>query len=311
MSATKPVPVVIGIVAVDAICLSPGPDSQPLLRFGGVCNNIVCGIGALDLSPIFISPRFSGDIGRGVAPHFEAHGVDWRPLDEYAALSLFIAQLDERGEVVDERFVDGGSVRALTAAAIRSIAPQWRDASVVVSCADLDLTTLSEIAALSKQSSVPFWLAATSREEAWKLPALEVAPQFVGLNIRELQEIAPVDENDTLAIAAAAADLVTTDGACLVTRGSRGAQLCLPETRTVIYQPVTPIQGHSTVAAGDLLFASMLSARSEGKSWEDALHESARRAASFIIRNVAQAANAYALLREHDSVVPAAEILRW
>ncbi|HYH05731.1 MAG TPA: carbohydrate kinase family protein [Thermoanaerobaculia bacterium] len=312
MTTDRRVPVVVGLVTVDAVARTTVMGAAPLVRFGGVCNNVACALGALDIQPMFVTPRYRGDVGRCVATHLDAYGVRWIPVDATAALSLFVAQLDERGDVISETFVDGGSVRALTAATLRAFASFIDHAAAAVSCTDLELDSLHEIARMSAQAGVPFWLLSTSKVEAPKLAALTPKPQFVALNIGELQEIERVDDGDICAAAEVGAKLVSPDGVCLITRGADGAQLCLSSTRTIFVQRVKRVRSDSTIGAGDLMLASLLAARLMGCSWDASLRTAAARVAGFVSGNMdADAVDTYALLRTPCDDLPRTETLRW
>src|SRR4051794_7318858 len=108
-------PVVVGPVSVDVLH-SRNADlarSEVFLRFGGVCHNIVCTLGMMGLSSVFVSPQFTGEIGHCVGAHLRAQRVNWVPLRCETSLSLFTADIDSVGAVSNEVFVDGGAVRAL------------------------------------------------------------------------------------------------------------------------------------------------------------------------------------------------------
>jgi sugar/nucleoside kinase (ribokinase family) len=312
MITNRLTPLVVGLITVDAVARASATGATPLVRFGGVCNNIACALGVLDVPPIFVTPRYRGDIGRCLVAHFDCYGVKWIPVNASAALSLFVAQLDENGDVVYETFVDGGSIRALTPEALRQLSSYIEQAAVTISCTDLELDSLQEIARMSAHAAVPFWVVSTSKVEAPKLTALNTKPQFIGLNIAELQEIARVSEHDTYAIAEAGSKLVAPDGACLITRGAEGAQLCFPATRTILLQRVERLRSESTIGAGDLMLASLLAARLMGCPWDTSLHASAARVASFVAGKVDDdTADSYTLLRAPYGHLPDTEVLQW
>lgn len=276
-------PVVVGPVSVDVLYrdVASTGGKEVYLQFGGVCHNITCTLAAHGLSPVFMSPRFSGDIGECLPGHLSARGVRWSPTKDDVPLSLFTANIGPTGSVSNELFIDGGAARVLDAATFRQSYGVFRQASAIVSCSDLSLNALEELAEISRLHDVPFCLVSTSVEEVKKI-RLKRKADIVSLNIKELNTLFAINDTELSAIARNAVTLVSDNGACIVTLGEMGSLICTPYENEFIYQSVPLVDAKSTVGAGDALFAIVLADRLLGSSWADAIHHAAGIVCSFI-----------------------------
>src|SRR5687767_3077343 len=115
-SAHQPRVIAVGTVTVDVVRRMADDNTcqEVELSFGGVCNNLVCALGALGVRPRFLSPRFIGDLESAVAGHFASNRVEWVRLACDAPLAVFQADLDNAGHIMSEQFVDNGSMSRLT-----------------------------------------------------------------------------------------------------------------------------------------------------------------------------------------------------
>jgi len=261
-------PVVVGTVTLDV--LRRGLDTADL-RFGGVCNNVACALGALGMSPRFVTATFSGDLGELIPVHLERHGVEWHPLSTRAPLAYYEAVLDASGEVSAERFFDTGSLNAITAEALRMLSGVFVGAGAIVGCTDLADDAIQMLQGVATDLSIPFFLASTSIQEIEKIHRLKRPVDLLGMNLTELRALASGSFPTHASILQVVSAFSAKYDACLVTRGPDGASLWTGRPHQFIEQAALPVTTRSVVGAGDVFFAGLVAAHLAGKPWQSAM----------------------------------------
>ena len=106
-------PLVIGALALDI--LFP-PSNRAYIQFGGVCANIACALGNLEVTPLFLSAAHESALGPNcLRAYFKGNNVAWRTLSRGRELPVFLAWLDEFGHALRGEFVDKRYLRAVSA----------------------------------------------------------------------------------------------------------------------------------------------------------------------------------------------------
>jgi sugar/nucleoside kinase (ribokinase family) len=277
--------IVIGTTTIDSIRFLNEEKTvvRVGLRFGGVCNNVACALGNIGLAPIFISTRYVGELGASIGIHFKNNHVNWQPIEQHADLPFYQADINPQGEVIHESFIDTTALKLLTPITLQNKLREFSTTQALVTCTDLDLSSLLYIQDRASALGTELWLLSSSSLEVSKFRVL--APlSGVGMNLSELSQLCGTKLTSFDRIAQEALKLVSNNGACLVTMGSRGSLLCIgnPEKAEVFYQSVPPIVGKSPIAAGDVLFACLLGNRLKKLAWGDALHAATASTIAFI-----------------------------
>jgi len=290
---TTPV-VIVGTVSLDILHFWDSSHTNPTgiqVEIGGVCKHAACVLGTLGMTPYFVSARFAGEVGQLLANVFTDNQVIWEPLLEPAPFSLFEAQIDSTDQVFAESFVEGESLAILTPDMIRR-QPAVLSANVLVSCSNLSVAAMYELAAIAATKDIPFWLLTSSNQEVPRLRQLlqdlqtqREAIDLLSLNHEELELLVDYRLDTLPKIAAGASNISRSVGHCLVTLGSRGALLAESGLAYAYYQAVTPITGRSPVGGGDVLFASLLTARLQGQPWAEALTFASLCARRYLLRD--------------------------
>ncbi len=293
--------VIVGTVALDVSHFWNECRTSQHIRIdlGGVCKHVACVLGKLGLSPRFVSTRFSGELGAQIGYLFQENQVDWRPLSAYAPLSLFEAHLDEHDHVFDEAFVEGQSLELLTPNALQSH-DAFVGARVIVSCTNLSISALNQLADIADQEGAYFWLVSSSSLDAPKIGQIRRPLDLLSLNLEELARLVDGPLETLPQIGSAALQIKPIADKCLVTLGSRGALLCQQHLDYALYQPVAPIAGHSPVGGGDVLFAGLLGGKIRGQSWGEAFAFGARCARNYLLRDQ-NSAMPYTELESNDN----------
>ena len=300
--------VIVGTVALDISHLWDARQTAQHVRIdlGGVCKHVACVLGTLGDAPRFVSARFSGELGAQVAHLLQANHVDWRPLPTYAPLSLFEAHLDDHDRVFDETFVEGESLELLTADALQSH-DAFSGARLILSCTNLSVAALNQLADSAAEQGARFWLLCSSRLEAPKIGQIEQPLDLVSLNLEELARLVDCPLETLPQIGSAALAIKPAADKCLITLGSRGALLCQQHLDYALYQPVAPITGRSPVGGGDVLFAGLLGGKLRSQSWEEAFAFGARCARNYLLRDQNSAMPYLGLLSDTDQPLPRIE----
>jgi sugar/nucleoside kinase (ribokinase family) len=266
-------PVILGVATLDAIHFA----SRVELGFGGVCQNIACGLAQLGSAPVFISPTHPQPMQTALSTHFEAKQVQWRHLPLEVSLPFFEAYLTQYGEVRRERYHDNGAFAPLTPTVLRtSRALLCQQASLLIASTDLHLRSLKALQQLCSEQQLPFCLISSSRDKAHRLKSLR--PDLLALNLGELRQLFGSSLSEPAEIARAAAGLVS--GACLITLGPGGAILTL--AKGYYHQRVPALQPDSTVGAGDSLFAGLIHHFLQSGDWSLALPAAAAHTQAFL-----------------------------
>ena len=235
------------------------------IRFGGVCNNVACALGTFGLTPKFVTVRFNGEIGSLVGDHLKSHNVEWFPIEKYASLALFSAELDEKGNIHNEEFYDSHSLKLIKSSDIEQLTHTISENDLIITCTDLEIDTINYLSRTCQDLDIPLWVLSTSQIEAYKLAHIIPKPSGIGLNIKELKTIFQhlqdeVDNDLENVITTVSENLLADNGLCLLTLGNKGAVLIDKTVNKAYFQSVIPIEGYSTLGAGDVLFAGVVSA---------------------------------------------------
>lgn len=277
--------IIIGTITIDSIRFVSEENKieRVGLRYGGVCNNVACALGNIGFAPTFISTKYFGELGASVNTHLENNRVMWQPIENYAGLPFYQADIDPQGNVVQESFIDTSALNLLTASVLQEKLQEFSHARIIVTCTDLDSSSLLSIQRRALALGAEFWLLSSSALEVSKFRSVSQA-NVIGMNISELSSLTKDKMTSYDQITRKAIELVSDHGACLVTLGSRGSLLCLRNSGKpeAFYQSVPPIVGKSPVAAGDILFACLLGNRLKGLSWEEALNRATAATVAFI-----------------------------
>jgi len=212
---------------------------------------------------------------------------------------LFEGHLDVHGHVFDETFTEGESLELLTPAALQSHSA-LADARVIISCTNLSVEALNELAQIANERDARFWLLSSSTLEAPKIAQIKPPLDLVGLNIEELQWLVGYSLETLPQIAAAALQSKPMADKYLVTLGSRGALFCQRGADHLLFQPVQPIGGRSPVGGGDVLFAGLLAGKVRGQTWEEAFAFGAACAQKFLLRDPNNASPYTSLALHHE-----------
>ena len=98
---------IVGTVTLDILhILKSNYNEQLQMSFGGVCKNVACTLGSLGIKPLFISVKFSGEVGGTITEYFSDNNVEWIPFSCAASMPLFQATIDLSGNVINESFVE-------------------------------------------------------------------------------------------------------------------------------------------------------------------------------------------------------------
>lgn len=282
---TPPV-VVVGTIALDVLHLwNEGRTAQQVqVALGGVCKHVACVLGNLGVAPRFVTTRFSGELGAPLTSVLHTNHVEWLPLPASASLSLFEGHLDAHDHVFDETFTDGESLELLTPASLQSHGA-FADARVIVSCTNLSAAALNELAQIANEVHASFWLLSSSTLEAPKIAQIKPPLDLVSLNVEELQWLVGYSLETVPQIATAALKSRPMADKYLVTLGSRGALFCQRGADYALFQPVEPLTGHSPIGGGDVLFAGLLAAKVQDRTWDQALAFGATCARNYLLRD--------------------------
>src|SRR5512143_1171167 len=90
--------------------------------------------------------------------HLRDNGVEWLPLDCNVPPSCFQADVDSTGKVSAEVFIDNGSLRPLTARALRGHKHAFSRPGIVFTCTDLAADSIRELQSIAHEHGAPFWL---------------------------------------------------------------------------------------------------------------------------------------------------------
>lgn len=306
-------PVLIGSAALDVLHqgLLGGATSPVTLRWGGVVSNMACSLGVLGADPLLLSVTYSGELRWAIADHLAACGVNWLMLPATAPLAFFHARVMEDGTPADESFLGEEALTMLTPDLLEPVQNILVDASVVVTCTDVQQATLSWLRALTTASQVPLWLLCSADSEAHKLDISGNPADCVGMNVAELRR-RNGSASSQAEIIEAVQEIVHPEGRCLVTMGTHGALLVDAASRTAYHQPAMQIEPNVTsVGAGDVLYGCILADRLAGVSWVPALRRATERTARYLARRGPQNGRPYLslLAAESESVlVPAGEV---
>jgi sugar/nucleoside kinase (ribokinase family) len=300
--------VVVGTVALDIIHFwnEDRTAQQVRVELGGVCKHVACALGNMGAAPRLVTTRFSGELGVNLASLLHANQVEWLPLAASAPLSLFEAHLDVHDHVFDETFTEGESLELLTPTALRSYSA-FADARVIVTCTNLSAVALNELAQIAHERSAPFWLLSSSTLGTPKIAQIKPPLDLVSLNIEELQWLVGYSLETLPQIATAALQSKPMADKYLVTLGSRGALFCERGAEHVLYQPVEPLAGRSPVGGGDVLFAGLLGAKVQGRTWDEALAFGAACAQAYLLRDPHSATPYANLALPPESALPPIE----
>ncbi len=277
-------PMLVGTVALDILHDGLVGDNLPAvtIRWGGVVSNMACALGVLDAEPQFVSVSYDGEMLAAVANHLRRNSVRWLRLPAAAPLPLFHARLTTSG-VSAEHFIGEQSLEALTPKMLMSRVAAFNSASVIVSCTDLPVRSLSFLARMAAERSIPYWLLSADASQAVKLHQVEPLPSCIALNIGELSAWYGMKLSSLADAVEALQNLLPSQGRALLTLGSLGALLVTAGRSSAIYQPASPLDnGISAVGAGDVMFGSLLAARLVNVDWATALTEATSRTASYL-----------------------------
>lgn len=273
------VPIVVGAVSLDIIEYAAG--DRIVARFGGVSHNVARALAALEVPPIFLSPRYVGELGKAVASQLTRTGINWRPLAKTAPLAAFFARVDADGALGHFRFVDNEAFTPLTGPALTRASGLLTSWGPVVACTDLSVEALQVLRDVTYANGVPLWLVASDAITATKATAIQPLADVVCLNSDELTAVSECADDDQ-SLAAAAGRLIGDDGVAVITLGEHGSLLVNMMTGNYLRQQPTTLVVRPSLGAGDVLAGSLLSNRLAGRDWPEALARSTVTAEQFV-----------------------------
>jgi sugar/nucleoside kinase (ribokinase family) len=268
------------------------------VEIGGVCKHVGCVMGNLGVTPQFLSTQYHGELGGCLSDLLIANHVDWLPLTDRKPFSLFEGHIDPQDHVFAETFVEGEAITALTPEILRQ-QKILASAKIIVTCTNLTVPAMNELAAIAAENGARFCLLTSSLLESPRIAQITYPIDLISLNVSELQNLTGHSMESLEQIAITARGITWSGGKCLVTLGSQGALLCQEGIDYALYQPVEPIRGRSPVGGGDVLFASLLVGKIRGQSWEDAFAFSAACTRHYLMRDP-EAHNPYSALTMID-----------
>ena len=272
------------------------------LRWGGVVSNMACALGILGLEPQFVSVTYEGEMDDAAACHLRANNVDWLRLPARAPMPLFHAEL-VGCDASAEHFIGEHALTALTPDIVESRVKIFDSACMIVSCTDLPVSTLSLLARLAAERSIPYWLLSAHMSEAAKLRYISPRPACISLNMAELcawhgSRLILISD----AINALHA-LLPPDGRALLTLGSQGALIVTAGDSSIIYQPAAVLsEDICSLGAGDVMFGSLLAAHLNQVDWPEALAQATARTAAYLSAPAATV-RPYLLLRTPQKIL--------
>jgi sugar/nucleoside kinase (ribokinase family) len=296
-------PMLVGTVVLDILHHGlMGEDLPPVrLRWGGVVSNMACALGALGFQPQFVSVAYEGEMDDAAASHLSVNDVDWFRLPVRAPMPLFHAKL-VGCDASAEHFIGEHALTALTPDIFESHAEIFDSAGIIVSCTDLPVSTLSLLARMAAERSIPYWLLSAHMSEAAKLRYISPQPACISLNIAEL---AAWHGSGLMLFSDAIKALHTLlppHGRALLTLGSQGALIVAAEDSPIIYQPAAMLSADiSSLGAGDVMFGSLLAAHLAQVDWPEALAQATARTAAYLSAPVATV-RPYLLLRAPQEI---------
>lgn len=275
--------VIIGGIAVDVICETRAALNQTYrIGFGGVCKHAACALGVSGIRPRFLTVNYKSELAHSLSDCFKSNSVEWTTFPAYGSLSLFQAIIDTTGRIAHETFYKGG-IDLITPELLRKHTSLIEDADVIVSCTDLSLESLNELRALASDIGAIFCVLCTSKKESSKISMVSDRPDFVSLNIEEMESLVGEKLESFVSIAELGSKLVSHNGIFLVTLGNKGAVLYHKELAQIYYQPVNPLACGSIIGAGDVLFASLMAHHLRGNVWDEALRMATSYAQRYIL----------------------------
>jgi sugar/nucleoside kinase (ribokinase family) len=262
-----------------------GAAESVTLRWGGVMSNMACVLGVLGADPLLMSVAYSGEMRWAVADHLAANGVSWLMLPATESLPLFHARVMADGSLADESFLGEHALTMLDPELLGPFREILANASVVVTCTDLQLAALSWLRAVTSANQVPLWLLCSGETEAHKLNINANRPDCVSMNLAELTRRTGAAPSSPADVLEAVQEIVRPGGRCLVTMGADGALLIDVESRTVHHQPAIKVHNNAiSVGAGDVLYGCLLADRLTGVDWVPAIRRATERTSRYLAR---------------------------
>jgi sugar/nucleoside kinase (ribokinase family) len=299
-------PLVIGVVSLDIVEYDGG--RRMVARFGGVTHNAARALAALGDAPVFLSPRYAGDLADAVGALLSRNGINWHPLADTAPLAHFFATLDGDGNLGNYRFLDNAAFDPL---APDILTERTRELAgrcpAVLTCTDLSQEALQALREATLEAGLPLWLIASDALTAAKALVLEPRADVVCLNSDELAQLAG-PENDDRALANAARALVSPQGHAVVTLGPLGALLTGPEAEGSWRQQPSSALVRPSLGAGDVLAGALLFNRCASMGWPEALAAATLTAEAFVAAG-SPLAPAFDSIHQPDSVPSARPLM--
>jgi sugar/nucleoside kinase (ribokinase family) len=254
---------VVGSVVLDLV-RHASDDSKREVGFGGVCFNAAIAASHETTDVRFISTSYLGDIHRVVELLLAEQGISWHPLSAVAPVPLFEAFIGDDDEVT-ERFEGALAYDRIDP---EQVAASATNGAALLTCNDLSPTQLDT---LFPAFSIAFLLS-SSLETAPQLTELKHLPDYLALNLSELESAVGAELRTMEDVARASQGLVNETGYALVTLGAEGALLSSAERKAYLLQPAfASSTSDHWIGAGDAVFGAFAGALVAGLDVELAL----------------------------------------